>query len=83
MATHSLRRMAAGGMHDHLGGGFHRYSGAWDARARPSCLLPALLPAAVLPALLLLRVCPMRAHTRRCFLLLQWTSTGMSLTSKS
>ncbi|KAL4448270.1 hypothetical protein ABPG75_005489 [Micractinium tetrahymenae] len=26
MATFSLRRMAAGGMYDHLGGGFHRYS---------------------------------------------------------
>jgi hypothetical protein len=26
MALHSLRRMAAGGLRDHLGGGFHRYS---------------------------------------------------------
>ncbi|MEA3187211.1 MAG: hypothetical protein QOD99_1041 [Chthoniobacter sp.] len=26
MATTTLRKMAAGGMHDHLGGGFHRYS---------------------------------------------------------
>ena len=26
MAVHSLRRMAAGGLRDHLGGGFHRYS---------------------------------------------------------
>ncbi len=26
MALHTLDRMAAGGMHDHLGGGFHRYS---------------------------------------------------------
>lgn len=26
MATFSLQRMAAGGMRDHLGGGFHRYS---------------------------------------------------------
>jgi uncharacterized protein YyaL (SSP411 family) len=26
MAAHSLRCMAAGGMRDHLGGGFHRYS---------------------------------------------------------
>jgi len=26
MAVHTLRKMAAGGMHDHLGGGFHRYS---------------------------------------------------------
>ncbi len=26
MVTHTLRAMAAGGMHDHLGGGFHRYS---------------------------------------------------------
>ncbi len=26
MALHTLRKMAAGGMHDHLGGGFHRYS---------------------------------------------------------
>ncbi|MCH7530718.1 MAG: thioredoxin domain-containing protein [Gemmatimonadetes bacterium] len=26
MAEHTLRRMAAGGMRDHLGGGFHRYS---------------------------------------------------------
>jgi uncharacterized protein YyaL (SSP411 family) len=26
MALHSLRKMALGGMHDHLGGGFHRYS---------------------------------------------------------
>lgn len=26
MATVTLRAMAAGGMHDHLGGGFHRYS---------------------------------------------------------
>jgi uncharacterized protein YyaL (SSP411 family) len=26
MALHTLRRMAEGGMHDHLGGGFHRYS---------------------------------------------------------
>ena len=26
MATFTLDRMAAGGMHDHLGGGFHRYS---------------------------------------------------------
>ncbi len=26
MAAHTLRRMAGGGMHDHLGGGFHRYS---------------------------------------------------------
>ena len=26
MALHTLRMMAAGGMHDHLGGGFHRYS---------------------------------------------------------
>jgi uncharacterized protein YyaL (SSP411 family) len=26
MATHSLDRMAAGGIRDHLGGGFHRYS---------------------------------------------------------
>jgi uncharacterized protein YyaL (SSP411 family) len=31
MALHTLRKMADGGMHDHLGGGFHRYSvdGAW------------------------------------------------------
>jgi hypothetical protein len=29
MATLSLRKMAAGGMYDHVGGGFHRYSGAW------------------------------------------------------
>src|ERR1700736_3773769 len=26
MNTFTLRKMAAGGMHDHLGGGFHRYS---------------------------------------------------------
>jgi uncharacterized protein len=26
MALFTLRKMAAGGMHDHLGGGFHRYS---------------------------------------------------------
>ncbi len=26
MALHTLREMAKGGMHDHLGGGFHRYS---------------------------------------------------------
>lgn len=26
MCDHTLRAMAAGGMHDHLGGGFHRYS---------------------------------------------------------
>ncbi len=26
MVFHTLRKMAAGGMHDHLGGGFHRYS---------------------------------------------------------
>ena len=26
MAAHTLRRMAAGGLHDHVGGGFHRYS---------------------------------------------------------
>jgi uncharacterized protein YyaL (SSP411 family) len=26
MVTHTLRAMAAGGMHDQLGGGFHRYS---------------------------------------------------------
>ena len=26
IATVTLRKMAAGGMHDHLGGGFHRYS---------------------------------------------------------
>ncbi|HEX4086095.1 MAG TPA: thioredoxin domain-containing protein [Chthoniobacteraceae bacterium] len=26
MVFHTLRSMAAGGMHDHLGGGFHRYS---------------------------------------------------------
>jgi len=26
MATCTLRRMAAGGIHDHVGGGFHRYS---------------------------------------------------------
>jgi uncharacterized protein len=26
MAVHTLRRMAAGGVRDHLGGGFHRYS---------------------------------------------------------
>ena len=26
MAIYTLRKMAAGGMHDHLGGGFHRYS---------------------------------------------------------
>jgi uncharacterized protein len=26
MVAHTLRAMAAGGMHDHLGGGFHRYS---------------------------------------------------------
>ncbi len=30
MAIHSLRKMAAGGLHDQLGGGFHRYS--TDAR---------------------------------------------------
>jgi uncharacterized protein YyaL (SSP411 family) len=31
MALYTLRKMAAGGMHDHLGGGFHRYSvdGEW------------------------------------------------------
>jgi uncharacterized protein YyaL (SSP411 family) len=31
MALHTLRKMARGGMHDHLGGGFHRYSvdGEW------------------------------------------------------
>ena len=26
MLTHTLAAMAQGGMHDHLGGGFHRYS---------------------------------------------------------
>ena len=26
MVTHTLDRMAAGGIHDHLGGGFHRYA---------------------------------------------------------
>ena len=26
MAEFSLRKMAAGGMYDHVGGGFHRYS---------------------------------------------------------
>jgi len=26
MALHTMRKMAAGGMYDHLGGGFHRYS---------------------------------------------------------
>jgi len=26
MATHTLRKMAEGGVYDHLGGGFHRYS---------------------------------------------------------
>ncbi|HVU16977.1 MAG TPA: thioredoxin domain-containing protein [Candidatus Didemnitutus sp.] len=26
LATHTLRRMAEGGIHDHVGGGFHRYS---------------------------------------------------------
>jgi uncharacterized protein YyaL (SSP411 family) len=26
MNLHTLRKMAAGGMHDHLGGGFARYS---------------------------------------------------------
>lgn len=26
MAAHTLRRMVEGGLHDHLGGGFHRYS---------------------------------------------------------
>ena len=26
MATHTLQRMAAGGIHDQIGGGFHRYS---------------------------------------------------------
>jgi uncharacterized protein YyaL (SSP411 family) len=26
IVLHTLRRMAVGGMHDHLGGGFHRYS---------------------------------------------------------
>src|SRR5215472_12183129 len=26
MALVTLRKMAAGGMHDHIGGGFHRYS---------------------------------------------------------
>ena len=26
MDLYTLRKMAAGGMHDHLGGGFHRYS---------------------------------------------------------
>ncbi len=30
MALHTLRRMAAGGIYDHVGGGFHRY--ATDAR---------------------------------------------------
>jgi hypothetical protein len=30
MATHTLEKMAAGGMYDHVGGGFHRYS--TDAR---------------------------------------------------
>lgn len=31
MTVHTLRRMAAGGLRDHLGGGFHRYSvdGEW------------------------------------------------------
>src|SRR4029453_2791585 len=27
MTLSTLRKMAAGGMHDHIGGGFHRYSG--------------------------------------------------------
>ena len=26
MATHTLKCMAMGGVHDHIGGGFHRYS---------------------------------------------------------
>src|SRR5882724_1744831 len=26
MTTHTLRKMAEGGVYDHLGGGFHRYS---------------------------------------------------------
>jgi len=31
MVTHTLRQMSAGGMYDHLGGGYHRYSvdGRW------------------------------------------------------
>ncbi|MGM0452514.1 MAG: thioredoxin domain-containing protein [Thermodesulfobacteriota bacterium] len=31
MATHTLEKMADGGIHDHIGGGFHRYStdGQW------------------------------------------------------
>jgi uncharacterized protein YyaL (SSP411 family) len=31
MAAHTLQKMAQGGIHDHVGGGFHRYSvdGAW------------------------------------------------------
>ena len=31
LAAHTLQRMAEGGLHDHLGGGFHRYSvdGQW------------------------------------------------------
>lgn len=26
MAEYTLQKMAAGGMYDHIGGGFHRYS---------------------------------------------------------
>lgn len=63
MATFSLKRMAAGGMYDHVGGGFHRYSvdEHWHVRgvscgvAEP-CALPRALcmlwqvPAQALPA---------------------------------
>ena len=46
MATFSLQRMAAGGMRDQLGGGFHRYSGVGAAgmpslASRPNCGLVA------------------------------------------
>ncbi|MGB5259709.1 MAG: thioredoxin domain-containing protein [Gammaproteobacteria bacterium] len=32
MAAHTLERMIAGGIHDHLGGGFHRYSTDFEWR---------------------------------------------------
>ena len=62
MVVHTLRAMAAGGMRDHLGGGFHRYS--VDARlARAALREDAVRPGAARPRVS--RGVPGRPATRR------------------
>ena len=68
MADKTLQRMAAGGMYDHLGGGFHRYS-LWTSTGMcpTSRRFPPSLRMLPSPSKLMTALCS--CHGRDCALL--------------